>query len=330
MGKLQNILVNVLPDSWAASMESESRGWYMRCPCGAETSVWEMGGVRWKAAGNPVRAGECAACGRKFMGQLYQRPEGGGQRPEVRGQGSEAGEVVAATAVPVVTATAEPQKAVRANDRGQWLLWIDGVGCWLVCTKDRLTIGGPSTTSSSEGSADLKLLADLSRVHAAIERSGESYWLSATSGASVDGTSVTDRALLRDQSQIALGTGGAVQFRFRQPNPLSLSGRVEFVSGHRPARRIDGIILMEQTCLIGPTDDCHIVCPDWEQTVILFRRDCKLWCKAARNEVAPSGDAQQLFVNGCEVAGDAGIRDGSVVTGPELRFRVEFAHAERT
>jgi hypothetical protein len=87
---------------------------------------------------------------------------------------------------------------------------------------------------------------------------------------------------------------------------------------------------MEQSCLIGPGDDCHIVCPEWEQTVILFRRDGKLWCKAARDQHAQSSEAQQLFVNGCEVAGDAGIRDGSVVTGPELRFRVEFAHAERT
>jgi hypothetical protein len=209
-------------------------------------------------------------------------------------------------------------------------LWIDGVGCWLVCTKDRLTIGGPSATSSRDDGADLKLLADLSRVHAAIERSGESYWLSGASAASVDGASVTERAVLRDQSQIALGPAGAVQLRFRQPNPLSLSARIEFVSGHRPVRRVDGIVMMEQSCLIGPGDDCHIVCPDWEQTVILFRRDGKLWCKAARDQSAQSAAAQQLFVNGCEVAGDAGIRDGSVVTGPELRFRVEFAHAERT
>lgn len=319
MGKLQDILVNVLPDSWAASMEQESRGWYMRCPCGAETSVWDMGGVRWKAAGNPVRNGRCASCGRNFMGQLYQRPG-------VRGPGSG---VVARPDMREVTA-AEPVKAVRSNDRGQWLLWIDGVGCWLLCTNERLSIGGPSTTGTRDDGADLKLLADLSRVHAAIERMGENYWLSSACASAVDGTAVRDRALLRDRSSIALGPNGAVQLRFGQPNPLSLSARVEFVSSHRPARRIDGIVMMEQTCLIGPSGDCHIVCPDWLQTVILFRRDGKLWCKAARAGGGAGADAQQLFVNGCEVGGDAGIRDGSVVTGPELRFRVEFAHAERT
>ncbi len=34
-------------------MEAESRQWIMRCPnCIFERSVWEMGGVRWKSAGN--------------------------------------------------------------------------------------------------------------------------------------------------------------------------------------------------------------------------------------------------------------------------------------
>lgn len=320
MSTFQDILANVLPDSWAASMEAESRGWCMRCPCGAETSIWDMGGVRWKAAGNPVRSGKCAACGRVFMGQIYQRPEVGGQRSDLSQAGT-------ATGVPVVTATV-PVTAGRANEGGHWLLWIDGVGCWLLCTKDRLTIGGPSTSSGAD-SAQIKLLADLSRVHAAIQRERESYWLTATGPATVSGMRAGDRSLLQDQSLIGLGSTGAVQLILRLPNPLSLSARLEFASSHRPARRIDGIVMMEQTCLIGPTADCHIVCPDWEQTVILFRRDGKLWCKAGQGAGGSTATAEdRLFVNGCQVESDAAVRDGSVVTGHELRFRVEFAHAE--
>ncbi len=310
MSTLQDILANVLPNSWAASMEAESRGWLMRCPCGAETSVWEMGGVRWKAAGNPVRSGKCGVCGRVFMGQLYQR------------NGAPAATVAA------TKPQAETRPAPRSNDRGQWLLWIDGVGCWLLCTKERLTIGGPST-SSGEDAAQVKLLADLSRLHAAIDRDGESYWLTANGPATVAEERVTERRLLHDQEIIGLGQAGAVQLIFRRPNPLSLSARLEFASSHRPVRRIDGIVLMEQTCLIGPTSDCHIVCPEWEQTVILFRRDGKLWCKAGRDSAGSvAAENGQIFVNGCQVAGDAAVRDGSVVTGHELRFRVEFAHAE--
>src|SRR3954453_962576 len=72
MGKLQEILATLLPDAWAASLESESRAWRMRCPCGAETSIWDMGGIRWMAAGSPRRIGRCGQCGRDFVGALYR------------------------------------------------------------------------------------------------------------------------------------------------------------------------------------------------------------------------------------------------------------------
>jgi ribosomal protein S27E len=38
----------------AAEMEAESRTWMVRCrKCGNERSVWEMGGLRYKARGRP-------------------------------------------------------------------------------------------------------------------------------------------------------------------------------------------------------------------------------------------------------------------------------------
>ena len=53
MNSLQKLLVNLLPRSWAKDMEAQSRAWMIRCPCGYEQSVWEAGGIRWKAAGTP-------------------------------------------------------------------------------------------------------------------------------------------------------------------------------------------------------------------------------------------------------------------------------------
>lgn len=44
-------------------MERESREWKMVCPCGRAISVWDAGGIRWKAAGNPVRLARCPRCG---------------------------------------------------------------------------------------------------------------------------------------------------------------------------------------------------------------------------------------------------------------------------
>lgn len=47
-------------------MEKESREWMMRCEnCGFEKSVWDFGGIRWKASGNPQRKVYCENC--KFL-----------------------------------------------------------------------------------------------------------------------------------------------------------------------------------------------------------------------------------------------------------------------
>ncbi|MBX3014941.1 MAG: hypothetical protein KF832_25695 [Caldilineaceae bacterium] len=73
MNGLQKMIIALLPQRWAAAIEAESRTWVMQCPCGHITSVWEMGGIRYKAAGNPWRIGRCAQCGKTFRGQLYQR-----------------------------------------------------------------------------------------------------------------------------------------------------------------------------------------------------------------------------------------------------------------
>ncbi len=73
MSVVQDLFVNLLPDSWAADMEAESRTWMVKCPCGYEQSVWEMGGIRWKAAGNPKRYLRCPSCGDRHWHTIYRR-----------------------------------------------------------------------------------------------------------------------------------------------------------------------------------------------------------------------------------------------------------------
>jgi hypothetical protein len=72
MGLMQKLITACVPKKWAAAMEAESRAWVMRCSCGHETSVWEMGGIRFKAAGRPWRWGKCARCCRWMWGRLYK------------------------------------------------------------------------------------------------------------------------------------------------------------------------------------------------------------------------------------------------------------------
>jgi hypothetical protein len=63
MSRVQRFFVRILPRAWAASMEAESRAWIARCEsCGSERSIWDHGGIRWKAAGNPRRRLMCSVC----------------------------------------------------------------------------------------------------------------------------------------------------------------------------------------------------------------------------------------------------------------------------
>jgi hypothetical protein len=313
MGKLQELLATLLPDAWAASMEEESRAWRMKCPCGAETSIWEMGGVRWKAGGQQKRVGTCGKCGRQFIGEVYRDIAMSQDEPMK-------------TREPIAETLVDPgDSQTRAGHagRGPCLLWIDGVGCWLLHAKDRITIGGPGSPGRSERTADLKLLADLSRSHASLARCGESYVLAADGPAIVAGKRVAEPTVVRDGDVI--GLGDAVRLRFRQPSLLSLTVRLEFDSQHRPAQRIDGVLLMDQTCILGSADDSHVVCSDWDRRVIIFRRDGKLWCKRGPATGPAGADTDQdLFVNGCRVADAAPLRDGTIVTLGDARFRIEM------
>jgi hypothetical protein len=55
-----------------AAMEAESRAWMMQCPhCGFERSVWDAGGIRYKAAGSPRWYQRCASCGRRGWQKVH-------------------------------------------------------------------------------------------------------------------------------------------------------------------------------------------------------------------------------------------------------------------
>lgn len=71
---IQRFFTRVLPPSWALDMRDESMHWMVRCPnCGNERSVWEMGGIRWKAAGNPRRLMTCPHCGQTKWHRVYRK-----------------------------------------------------------------------------------------------------------------------------------------------------------------------------------------------------------------------------------------------------------------
>ena len=53
----------------------------VQCPnCGYERSIWELGGVRYKAVGNPPTLKRCPNCGEIRWHKIYRRE---GPAPEV-------------------------------------------------------------------------------------------------------------------------------------------------------------------------------------------------------------------------------------------------------
>ena len=70
---VQRLIIAFTSPSRASDIEAHSRSWVMKCECGVETSIWDMGGVRYKAIGEQRTMGRCKACGKTFFGKLYRR-----------------------------------------------------------------------------------------------------------------------------------------------------------------------------------------------------------------------------------------------------------------
>ena len=54
------------------AMEAESRAWMVLCPkCGFERSVWDAGGIRYRAVGSTRQFMRCPSCGKRSWQKIY-------------------------------------------------------------------------------------------------------------------------------------------------------------------------------------------------------------------------------------------------------------------
>ncbi len=181
-----------------------------------------------------------------------------------------------------------------------FMLWIDGVGGFLVCTNELLTIG----RAVDQPGVDIPVQADLRRRHQKIKRVENQYLT--TRFDQEDGWQ-----LLVDQQILELENG--VQAKFSMPNPLGCSARLEFVSRHRTQPWSDAVLLLGDALLLGPDRSHHVYCPRWKQKMVVFHRDGKVWLRTP-------GQAE---VNGQVVSGDIELNDGVRVTGDEYSISCE-------
>ena len=173
--------------------------------------------------------------------------------------------------IPPVRLAAPP---VEPGPSGRFLLWVDTVGGYLVCLDDRVTLG----RAGPDSQADIAILGDLAREHAALRRDGEGYVVHAHHPTFVNGKPVRT-APLRDGDVIRLGD--TVELEFRQPSPVSSTARLAIVSRHRLPLAVDGALLMAETCIIGPSSQAHVTAPGLGDPVVLYRQGPALWCRAS-------------------------------------------------
>ena len=74
---LRSLVLRALPQRWRADAERDSRLWRTECTgCGHISNVWELGGLRWRAVGQPLTAMRCAGCGKVRMQRISRGPKG--------------------------------------------------------------------------------------------------------------------------------------------------------------------------------------------------------------------------------------------------------------
>jgi len=191
----------------------------------------------------------------------------------------------------------------------RFYLWIDGVGGYLVCLANRLTFG----QALPGARVDIPLVADVSRLHATLTRDAEGYVVEAVRPILVNGNEVT-RTLLQAGDRVTLGA--SCQFLFRMPVPGSGTARLELVSGHRLPTSVEGVLLMADTLVMGGSSQAHVMIPDLEKPIVLFRHRDGLGLRSA----IPA------LVNGLKCNGRTMLpAEASVSTG-EVQFAIESAH----
>ncbi len=146
------------------------------------------------------------------------------------------------------------------------IAWIDEIGGFLLCLSDEVMIGQPS----SGGGVDIPVRADLARRHASIRREKENYVLTPIHTTKVDGHQLTGPVVLNNNALIELGD--SLRLRFIKPHTLSATAVLRIESKHKTEPAVDSVVLMSESCVLGPGSHSHIHCPGWLSDVVLFRR----------------------------------------------------------
>lgn len=194
---------------------------------------------------------------------------------------------------------AQPESASHRS-----LLWIDGLGTYLILPADRVSIGRIGSTARP----DLALTADLAGYHAEISRTGEDYFVTAVQGDVRVGGKKVQKTLLSHDDSIDLGNRCRVQFG--QPTGMSSTALLSLRKGMRIEGDVKTIVLLDDNLIIGPGSNCHIRAPMLERRFLIQKQKGGLRCRAEKGVV----------IDGEDGGIDVGIESGKRLQVENLTF----------
>jgi hypothetical protein len=186
------------------------------------------------------------------------------------------------------------------------ILWLDGVGGYLMLDRDDLLLG------QAGGLVDIGIVGDISRQAAVIRRRSSDYFLDPIQTTRLSGQEITGAQLLSSGALISWGS--RLTIKFTKPHPLSSSARLEMISLHRFQPRVDGILLLADSCILGPSPSSHVRCNQWSQDLLMFRQS-GAWFFRPMAEVEVDGKPGQQ--------GPIPLRAGLRMRGADFSLSIE-------
>lgn len=183
---------------------------------------------------------------------------------------------------------AAPMPVQPARNAASMLLLVDGTGSALIMRRDLVRIG----RGGGSQNMDVPMPADIQSHHADIVQSGDDYFIVAHGPVRVNQKPVT-KSLLRDGDRILLGA--TTKLVFARPSAKSETAVLRLADRNRLPQDVSVIVLLRDTCLIGPQESCHVRTREGEDRVLLFERDGQLLARRHSSNLREKSAAFELL-----------------------------------
>ncbi|HBE69630.1 MAG TPA: hypothetical protein DDW52_15910 [Planctomycetaceae bacterium] len=193
------------------------------------------------------------------------------------------------------------------NTQPHRILWIDGVGGFLLVESDEVIVG----QAAPRAKVDVAIVGDLSRQSAAIRRSEGDYLLQPLQATQLNGADIDRPHLLSHNDELQLGD--RVKLQFMRPSPLSATAVLKMGSLNRFKPNVDGVLLLADSCILGPAATSHVQCPHWKGELLMFKKGDD-WVFRTLETVT---------VNGEEAQGQILLTPGMRMQGEDFSLSVE-------